>query len=166
MTATPTWHCSGSSFLHSLKAWLHKYTKLSWDWCRRLTPSSHHILLLALKACSQPSPQGEEAGDGILSHTGSIWWSYIEPLHLQLWKGENVSKGPHGWGEEIQTEDSTNIQSLKGLSFSFLFLGGGRGESICGNVWSCPLPAVALSPAGHEQWSRSMKMLKTRAGMY
>lgn len=122
------------------------------------------------KACSQPSPHCGEAGIGVLSHISSIWWSYIEPLHLQLWKGENVSKGPHGWGEEIRTEESTNIQSLKGLSFSFLFLGGGGStgrENICGNVWSCPVPAMALSPAGHEQWSRAMKMpKKKRASMY
>lgn len=70
MIAKPTWHCSGSSFLHSLKAWLHKYTKLSWDQCRGLrglTLFSHHILLLALKACSQPSPH---CGEG---------WEHTKP---------------------------------------------------------------------------------------
>lgn len=116
------------------------------------------------KACSQPSPHCGEAGVGILSHISSIWWSYIEPLHLQLWKGENVSKGPHGWGEEIRTEESTNIQSLKGLSFSFLFLGGGgvQGErtfvGISGAVQCQPWPCLQKTVSNKvDQWRCTKK---------
>lgn len=150
MTAAPTWNYSRSSFLHSLKAWIHQYTSLSWAQWAGQTPFSHHVLLV-LRKFSQPSLHCREVVAGILAHTGSTWWSYAEPLHLHLW---NAGKGIHSLDKEIWTEDSTSAQCLKGL-----FLCGALFVEIC----SCPMPAMALSPAGHEQGRSSMKVHRKRA---
>lgn len=78
------------------------------------------ITYCLLRKYSQPSLHRREEVVGNLAHTGSTWWSYIKPLHLQFW---NAGKGIHSLDKEIWTEDNTNAQWLKGLFLCGAFFG-------------------------------------------